>query len=81
MYIGKNSRWTNRGKKEYARKLLARGADTRHIGDGYVMVDGELSSQKVPIFFHPVDPGRSFLESSILPLYVYLLPLYVYLLR
>jgi hypothetical protein len=43
------------------------------------MVDGELSSQIVFVVFNPTNPGRSFLESSILPLYVYLLPLYIYL--
>jgi hypothetical protein len=54
-------------------------ADTRQNGDGYVVVDGELSSQIVFVVFNPTNPGRSFLESSILPLYVYLLPLYIYL--
>jgi hypothetical protein len=49
-------------------------ADNRQNGDGNVVVDGELSNRKELVFFDPADPGRSCLESSILPLYVYLLP-------
>jgi hypothetical protein len=39
---------------------------SRQNGDGYIGLDEEFSSQ---IIFNPADPGRSFLESSFLPLY------------
>jgi hypothetical protein len=48
-------------------------ADNRQNGDGYVVVDEELSSRIVIVFVHPADPSRRFLVSSFLPLFVYLL--------